>query len=295
MKVLITGINGFVGKFLALRLENEGYDVFGIDILKGHKNCTIADLTDPIKISTVINEIQPDFIIHLAAFSNVRISDTKDLYSINIIGTQNVLRAASSLSKKPKFIYISSAQVYGNVAPAKQPIPESTAIDPINHYGASKASGEMICKAFTREQGLPVVIVRPFNHTGNGQKESFVVPKIINKFITGAGDIELGNIDVVREFMDVRDVVDAYSLLIKNFPNNEVYNISTGTGHSVKEVVSRLIAITGKQMNVTIQKDQIRKNDIPMLVGNNTKIKDHFSWVPRYRLEDTLKWILSLK
>ncbi|MCX7680023.1 MAG: GDP-mannose 4,6-dehydratase, partial [Spirochaetes bacterium] len=210
MKILITGINGFVGKHLREILTQLSYQVWGVDYISQSEEVFSVDICNKLQMEEIVNRIKPDCVYHLAAASFVDDQNVDAIYDVNVKGTLNVLASCCTLDKLPRFIFISSSQVYGNVPDELQPIVEDMPLNPVNHYGASKAIGEMLVKLYSTEYGLEYVIFRPFNHTGVGQNEIFVILKIIKAFKENLRCIELGNIDVERDFCDVRDVVRAY-------------------------------------------------------------------------------------
>jgi nucleoside-diphosphate-sugar epimerase len=188
---------------------------------------------------------------------------------------------------------ISSSQVYGIVDKTNQPISEDSRVQPVNYYGASKAAAENIAYAFYSEHGLPVCIIRPFNHIGRGQDRHFLISKLIDAARKGIKDIELGQTDVVRDFTDVRDVIDAYCRIIKNFQAGDFFNICRGIGYRLDDVIYSIEKLSNIKFNISRNNEFIRKNDIPFMIGDNAKISRFFDWSPKYSLEDTLKWILS--
>src|SRR4030042_1835268 len=207
MSVLITGINGFVGTILRQALEKKGYQVYGLDTKSDDSRVYPVDITDQAAVTDCLKKLSPEFIYHLAAISWVDAGNPSLLYSINVTGTLNLLSAAARLARIPEFLLVSSAQVYGVVDAAVPHIHEAFPISPVNHYGASKAAAEHIAQVFHSENHLPLVVVRPFNHTGRGQNPHFIIPKIISAIREKKSTIELGNLSVIRDFMDVRDVV----------------------------------------------------------------------------------------
>jgi len=291
MKVLITGINGFVGKILHKVLLDKGYDVYGIDIHSEDDKILSADITDYNSLERNILNISPDFIVHLAAVSRTDNENPELLYRINVNGTLNILRAAVKMKIKPKFLLVSSSYVYGNIEESKQPITEDDEIYPVNHYGASKAASENIGRAFKNEYGLPLVIARPFNHIGVGQDKHFIVPKIIRTIKDKRNTIELGNVKTVRDFLDVRDVVSAYLRIIDNFMDNEVFNIASGNGVMISEIINLIEKISGNKLKIRTEGSLLRSSEIFHLLGDYTKIKEKLSWHPVFNLKETLEWI----
>lgn len=289
MKILITGISGFVGNYLNLELTSRGHDVWGIDTSSNSEKTIAADLLNSSLLNSAVSDVSPDCVIHLAAIANVDHSNPSMIYDTNFNGTLNLLSSCSRLSSKPKFLFVSSSQIYGNVMENQLPIDETFPVNPVNHYGASKAAGEMIVKAFGSEYDFEYVIARPFNHTGTGQTDKFVIPKIVNAFKRGDKSIELGNINTIRDFTDVRDIVKGYSDIIENFKTGETYNIASGKGIKISGIFEMLKEITGQQM-VIIQKDYlVRQNEIRSVIGSTDKILSDIGWKCRIELYDTLK------
>lgn len=292
MKILITGINGFVGKILEEALIKKNHEVFGLDIITSQQNHFTIDITDENALTLLINKIQPEFIIHLAAISRVDYNNPSTIYNVNIDGTLSLLNACVKLIIKPKFLYISSSQVYGKGHENLSKINEFSQIKPVNHYGASKAACENIVMAFNNEHRLPVVIARPFNHTGKSQQLNFVIPKIVNAYKNKFSSIDLGNVEVLRDISDVRDVVNAYVLLIENFKDGEIYNISSDKGIKVIEIFELLKKLTCHDMKLNISKEFVRFNDINFSIGNSEKIRNNIGWNPQYTIDETLGWML---
>jgi nucleoside-diphosphate-sugar epimerase len=293
MKILITGINGFVGTILRRMLEEKGYGVSGIDMRSEDSSVHAVDITDQAAVMRCIEELAPDFIFHLAAISRVDYTNPSLLYAINVIGTLNCLTAASHLPIKPKFLLVSSSQIYGIVEDEFQPVSEQTPIKPVNHYGASKASAEHLVQVFHHEYGLPITIARPFNHIGRGQDPHFIIPKIVKSIKDKNTNIQLGNLNVMRDFLDVRDVGNAYIRIMENFNDGGVYNIASGTGYKLSDLVAFIQEIAGIKLNIQHSDSLLRKNEIVKSIGDCTVFKKQFDWQPVYTIRDSLEWILS--
>lgn len=293
MNILITGINGFVGRILRHTLEDKGYTVSGIDVQSGDRSVHAVDITDQAAVMRCIEELAPDFIFHLAAISRVDYANPSLLYAINVTGTLNLLTAASRLQKKPCFLQVSSSQIYGIVDDASQPISEQTPIRPVNHYGASKASAEHLAQVFHHESGLPVSIVRPFNHIGRGQDPHFVIPKIIRSIKDKKSAIQLGNLSVIRDFLDVRDVVDAYIRIMEHFKDGSIFNIAGGTAYKLSDLVALIQEIAGVTLAIHHSDSLYRKNEIVKAIGDSTAFKSQYNWQPVYSIRDSLEWILA--
>lgn len=295
MRILVTGSNGFVGTYLLEELSIKGKDAWGID-RESHSEKTIsADIMDEPSIDGILQQLNPDFVLHLAGIANVDHSNKSLVYDINFRGTLNLLNACVQLKKIPRFVFISSSQVYGNVPLELLPIDESFPLDPVNHYGASKAAGELAVKTYGCEYGMEYVILRPFNHTGPGQTDKFVIPKIVNAFNRDEKTLALGNIHTIRDFSDVRDVVKAYDSIIDHFKNGSIYNIASEKGITIASIVEKIIQISGKAMTIDKKEFLVRKNEIQSIIGNAQRIKNETGWRPLFTIDDTLKAMLISK
>lgn len=290
MRVLITGINGFVGSYLKTALISKGHEVFGLDVTSFDRDVFVVDITKKDEVSHLFRNIKPDAVMHLAGIAKVDFEHCDKLYTINTMGTLNLLSA--SVLDKTKFIFISSSQVYGNVSKDYGFITENNVVMPINHYGASKAAAENMVQAFINEYDLPAVIVRPFNHTGRGQTENFVVPKIVNAFKNKQDTIELGNINTERDFLDVRDVVNAYGLILDNFKSGSIYNVASGNSIKISDIIERLREITGHDLSISVNNNFVRKSEINCVIGASEKLKKDTGWEVKYQIDDTLKEML---
>jgi len=293
MNILITGINGFVGSILRTSLESKGHLVSGIDVQSNDERTRAVDITDQTGVMRHIKELAPDFIFHLAAISRVDYANPSLLYNINMSGTLNLLMAAAQLTKKPEFMLISSSQVYGIVRDSDQPITEQAAINPVNHYGASKASAEHVARVFQNEYGLPIAIARPFNHIGRGQDPHFVIPKIIRAIHENKSEIELGNLSIIRDFLDVRDVVDAYVRIMEHFPDGGTFNIAGGIGYRLSDLLHLILEISQAPLTIKQSGSLIRKNEIVKAIGDGSALQKLCGWRPAHSIRETLEWILS--
>lgn len=289
MKILVTGINGFVGSYLYNELHGAGHLVVGLDIKEGRHVDHVCDLGDYTALEQVLLSEKPDGVAHLAAIANVDFQNPDRMYQINLLGTINLLKAVSRADTHPRFLYISSSQVYGEVETENLPITETTPIAPVNHYGASKAACENTVRAFALGNGFPYLIARPFNHTGIGQTPAFVIPKIVEHFRSKADVIELGNTWPLRDFLDVRDVVRAYRLMLESPVSGKAYNIARGKSYSVDEVVALLRTITGHSIKVEHVQKFMRDNEIPEVLGSYSLLNNDMGWEPLITLEDTLR------
>ena len=280
MKVLVTGSFGFTGRFVCEELINNEHSICRLS----------SDLTDSKALSDEIDSIKPDAVIHLAAVAFVGFDNANSFYEVNLVGTRNLLLALSKSSKNLKSVLIvSSANVYGNHSGGA--LNEEVNPNPVNDYAVSKLAMEKMANLWIKK--LPIVIVRPFNYTGLGQDSSFLIPKIVAHFQAKKTTIELGNLDVWREFGDVRTVSIIYRKLLELEPIGELFNICTGQPYSLREVVALCQKITGHSITVKVNPEFIRDNEIKVLKGDNSRLKGRLYDWPQYELEETLSWMLN--
>ena len=278
--VLVTGGNGFTGTHLAAQLRKADYSVSTLSNIKtgadSHYQC---DLRDRPALDDIISRIDPDYVVHLSAISFVAGSDLLSFYDVNVLGTCNLLESIARLDpdRARKVILASSANIYGNTSHGK-PIPESQCPAPVNHYSASKLAMEHLAQTWAER--LPIVITRPFNYTGPGQTNKFLVPKIVEHCVKREPSIKLGNIDVSRDFLGVDDVVNAYMAIIQNPIDCQTYNVCSGTSVSLKQILEWAQEITGHELQVETDPGFVRKNEIMELVGDNNRLVEATGWQP---------------
>lgn len=288
-KVLVTGLEGFTGVYLEHILREKGYDVYGTSLTDSPKpHIFTCNITKRIEIETIVHDICPDFVIHLAAISFVAESNASLIYDVNVMGTENLLEALLSLEKRPqKVILVSSATVYGNQA--VDILEETMCPKPINHYGFSKLAMEHL--ACTYFDALPILITRPFNYVGIGQGEHFLIPKIISHYQKNLTSIELGNLDVAREFNDIRDVVLWYVDLLESETQGEIVNLCSGKAISLTDVIAYMNHLAGYTIDVKVNPKFVRSNEIKTLFGSTNKLTQ---LTPKRKLKDieeTLAWM----
>lgn len=266
-RALITGVKGFTGRYVAAELEAHGWEVWGTGAHDepGGARYRHVDLADAAGLREVISEVRPDAVVHLAAIAFVGHGDADAFYRVNLIGTRNLLAALAAAAQRPECVLLaSSANVYGNATEGV--LNESTPPNPANDYAVSKLAMEWMARLWMDQ--LPIVIARPFNYTGVGQAESFLLPKIVAHFRRQAEVIELGNLDVWRDFSDVRAVASAYRRLLEKRPVGETLNVCSGRTHSLREVIAIAEAITGHSMRVEVNPAFVRANEVRTLCGN---------------------------
>lgn len=280
MRLLLTGAEGFTGRHLTVAAEAAGYDVIGLR----------ADLTDAVAVAAEVAAAAPTHVVHLAAISAVTHADEAAFYRVNLFGSLNLLKALTALPAPPqKVLLASSANVYGNQGGAA--IAETVCPKPVNHYAMSKLAMEhMSANFFDR---LPIVITRPFNYTGVGHDQRFVIPKIVDHFARKAKIIELGSLDVYREYNDVRQICEIYFKLLDQGVSGEVYNVCSGRAVSLREVLAMMTEVTGWHPEVRVNPEFVRANEIIKLAGDLTKISGVIGNVNGYSLSQTLTWMLD--
>jgi len=290
-RVLVTGSEGFTGRYLVAELENAGYEVVGLGSHPSESPGYVqADLTDSEALKNALASVQPDVVVHLAALAFVGHGDPNAFYRVNLMGTRNLFEALATSSKRPENVLIaSSANVYGNQAEGV--LDEQSPPAPANDYAVSKLAMEYMAKTWLPK--LPITLVRPFNYTGIGQTENFLLPKIVSHFRRKADVIELGNLDVWRDFSDVRAVVQAYRKLIEIGPVGETFNVASGKTHSLREVLALCTELSGHELEVQVNPAFVRANEVKTLCGDATKLRECIGEWDTPELKDTLRWMLE--
>lgn len=278
--MLVTGADGFTGVHFVKQAREAGYEVFEFN----------ADLTNPQAVQAQVDAAAPDVVVHLAAISFVGHDKTSAFYDVNVIGTLNLLDALLKLPKPPtRVLLASSANVYGNCE--QSPISETQSAAPLNHYAMSKLAMEHLAKTYVDK--LPLFFVRPFNYTGPGQVESFVIPKLVAHFKRRAATVELGNLTVEREYNDVRMVTDAYLKLLEKAVIGQTYNICSSKTYTLHQVIDTLIELTGHSINVAVNPAFVRANELHRLCGDASKLDKTIGASDSIALKDTLRWMLE--
>lgn len=289
-KVLITGIDSFTGKHLSFHLEKSGYEVYGTSLFQRGTKQYKCDITIKDDILATLQKVQPNYLIHLAGISFAAHSNNEDFYRVNTIGTTNILDAIlESDINLQKIILASSATVYGNQG--KEVLDESLCPMPANHYGASKYAMECISKNYFDK--LSLIITRPFNYTGVGQADNFLIPKIVKHFRENKKVIELGNLDVSREFNDIGFVCEVYNKLIESDVTSEIVNIASNTGYRLLDIVKTMQDIAGYEIDIHINQAFVRQNEIKALTGSSKKLFNIIGHINQKSIKETLKDIYN--
>ncbi len=293
MKAVVTGAGGFVGRHLCAHLAAMGDDVVGLD--RGGPDG--FDVTDPASVDESFARAHPDAVFHLAAFAHV--GDSWDaparVARVNVEGTVNVLAAAQRAGAS-RVLVVGSAAEYASL-PSDAPIAEDALVDPVTPYGASKAAAALFARQAFLAGGLATICTRSFNHACPGQLPTFLVPALAQRIaraeIDGTDEITVGSLEPVRELNDVRDVVRAYRLLVEHGEPGETYNVCSGRGYSVREIVEQLIALAKRPLRYAVDPALVRPIDVPSFVGDPTKLRAATGYEPRHSLAETLAGALD--
>jgi GDP-4-dehydro-6-deoxy-D-mannose reductase len=306
MKTLITGCAGFAGSYLAeylldqseevIALVSPNEDLENIRQIEKYLQISRADLRDFDCLLEVLKSSRPQRIYHLAAFSSPSESfESPDLtYEVNFTGTLNLLSSWLRAGMDCRFLLVSSAEVYGRVPPEKLPLREGMELRPVNPYAGSKAAAEILASQFFQSYGLPIVRVRPFNHTGPRQSSNFVC----SRFARQVAEIDLGlrppaivtgNTHVIRDFSDVRDIVRGYRDLLEKGTPGEVYQLCSGHPVSIESILQMVISFTSQPVQVSVDKSLIRNQEAAEVWGDYSKARLAVGWQPRRELTETLR------
>lgn len=311
MKILITGISGFAGSYLAERLINTSdNDVFGlirwrssrenIAHLLSELNLIEADVRDQSSLTEAINTIKPDRIYHLAAQSFVPFSwnAPSECISTNVLGTLNLLEAVKNVGISPRILVACSSEEYGDVDESNLPVREDCPLQPLSPYAVSKVGQDMLAYQYYRSYDMHIVRTRAFNHTGPRRPEFFVCSSFAYQIAMAEADlkppvIQVGNLDAVRDFSDVRDIAVAYDRALEYCSQGEVYNICSGKGYRIGDLLNMMVAMSSKKLEIHSDEKRLRPSDVPVLIGDSEAFREIAAWKPEISIEQTLKDILD--
>lgn len=297
-RVLIFGAGGFVGSYLCKEFLNNGYKVSGTDKGEGtalppEVDFYKTDLMQADAVENLISRIQPDIIVNLAAISSVGASWNmpQTTMAINVIGALNIMEAARKSEQKPKILFVGSSEEY---VVSENPLDENTQLNANNPYGISKVTQEQFAKLYKEQYGLKIYCVRPFNHTGVGQRDSFVLPSFCKQVAkidkSGKdGKIQVGNLKVKRDFSHVKDVVRAYRMIVESENYNRIYNVGSGNAYSLEDMLTYIIGLSNQHIEIEIDQNRIRPTDQPVICCNRSLIRKELGWEPQYDVYDALK------
>jgi GDP-6-deoxy-D-talose 4-dehydrogenase len=291
-RVLLTGARGFTGIHLRRELEAAHYRVMGLvnDRTLGTRDY-VANLTDAAATRQAVLSAEPDYVVHLAGIPYVAHRSVEELYQVNVLGTVNLLQAVSALPRRPRRVVLaSSANVYGNTDSSA--VDEACPVAPVHHYAATKVALEAVAAVFRGR--FPIVLTRPFNYTGPGQASHFLVPKLVDHFARRAPRIELGNLDLERDFLDVRTVVAIYRKLLDcDGEDFMVVNVCSGRGILLHDIVVRLQRITGHTASIHRNERFMRGPEARRLVGSNQRLTALIGALPDVPFDQTLRDMLA--
>lgn len=297
MRALITGANGFVGKYLKQELEGAGIEVLGTDF-RG-EDVILADLLDQSAAKGIVNDSKPDLVFHLAGQSAVGFSwkNPTLTFDVNVNATINLLDAVRESGQKCRMVIIGSADEYGKVRPEDCPIKETFVPEPESPYAISKFTQEKMALLYAKAYGMDIVLTRSFNHSGPGQQRGFVLPDFASQIaqIERGAEPQLlvGNLSAERDFSDVRDTVRAYRLLSEKGKCGRVYNVGSGRAYVIKDMLQMLISLSKVKITVVEDETKMRPVDTPLIVGDIGKLQQDTGFEPEYKIEDTLGAILD--
>lgn len=308
MNILITGATGFVGHHLITQLREKKSRLFGTFFPMPDEGVTqmdgvdlfYLDIRNADAVRKIVARIKPDRIYHLAALSNVRLSweMRREAIETNILGTFHLYDAIRETVPSAKILFISSSDVYGGITEKERSYKETDEVRPISPYAFTKISGESLSRLYSDVEGLDIRIARSFPHTGPGQSRDFVC----SDWAGQVADIEregrrpllhVGNLDVRRDFCDVRDVVRAYSLLMEKGIKGRIYNVCSGNAVSLKKILDILFSLSEQKLSVETDSARLRKTDCLSLSGDPQRIRDEVGWVPQIPLAQTLSDLLN--
>ncbi len=313
MRTLVTGGSGFVGQHLLRELLSAGHTVAGGALLgvppergalsreeRSRVRWVALDVTSEESVAQAVEEYRPEQVYHLAAQSSVRASfaDPLATWEVNATGTLRLLHALGARSSpRPRVLVVSSAEVYGMVPEPEQPIAESRPLAPATPYGASKAAAEMAALQAAATGSVEVVVARSFNHIGPGQEEQFALPGFVRQLIEirqGKREpvLRVGNLEVYRDLLDVRDVVQAYLRLMEQGEPGGTYNVCSGEAHSLAALVAELVELSGTRARIEVDPARFRPVDLPLLMGDPQHLRA-LGWQPRIPMRRTLLDILD--
>lgn len=295
-KVLVFGMGGFVGPYLSQELQTCGYEVYGSDLHAkriGNVSVIAADLLHAESVEAVIRDIGPDAIINLAAISSVGQSwgMPQTTMQVNVIGALNILEAARKQQTKPKIMFIGSSEEY---IVSDKPMSENTPLDANNPYGISKITQERFATLYRKQYGLKVYCVRPFNHTGVGQRDNFVLPSFCKQVAKieksgRSGVIKVGNLMIRRDFSHVKDIVRAYRMILESKDDAQIYNVGSGKAYGLDELLEYITNLSSQKITVEIDPALVRPVDTPVICCDYSKIKRELGWEPKLTVFDALR------
>lgn len=311
-KYLITGFAGFVGPYFIQHLNAQPgkSEILGLDVQRpeflpqntGHIKVEFddVDLLDSDRLKKIVYAFRPDYVLHLASYSSVGFSWKDPALSVrnNLNIFLNLMEVLRKVHPVCRVLSVGSSEEYGNFPLKDMPLKENHPLRPVSPYAVARVSQEQLSKVYAEGYGLDVVMTRSFNHLGAGQKDMFVISSFVKQLVEikkglgNGGKLVAGDISIVRDFLDVRDVTDAYYRLFQKGEKGEVYNICSGQGHSLREVIDMICDILQLRVEIEIDPARIRPSDNRVIVGSSEKISTATGWKPRFSLRESLEEII---
>lgn len=306
-RALVTGIGGFAGSHLAEALLRAGNHVEGTVRPGGSSSPTggrsgalvtlhPCDVRSPGGLADAVRKAKPDVVYHLAATTSVSEGETDPhgTMEVNLTGTLHLLEALRKEVPGALLVHISSSEVYGKVLPEENPVREGRPEAPVHAYGLSKLLSEQLVRFYERRHGVSAIILRPFNHIGPRQSDRFVCASFLKQLVSielgrVSPVLRVGNLDPVRDFTDVRDMVEAYRLAAEHCESGSLYNIASGQGTSIADLLCRMLSLTDSRVEVREDPNRVRKTEIPVLIGDATPFTEKTGWQRRFALRETLR------
>jgi GDP-4-dehydro-6-deoxy-D-mannose reductase len=300
MRILVTGASGFVGGYLTETLRASGHEVIGTSFEEDHAGYLRVDMSEVDQVDAAVASVVPDRVFHLAAQSRAALSWEQPAltYQVNVSGTHYLLQALSERNPDARVLLPCTSDQYGVVSPDECPIDESTPEKPVSPYAVSKSGQESVGRTFHFAFGMFVIATRAFMHVGPGQPPTFATADWARQIALaeagwGPARLSVGNLDVAREFGDVRDVVSAYIQILEDGRPGETYNVATGDARTLREALGILLDAATIDMKVIVDPAKIRPADPPMLQGSSAKLRAVTGWEPRRKPEETLLEVLD--
>jgi GDP-4-dehydro-6-deoxy-D-mannose reductase len=304
VRVWVTGASGFVARHLVPALKGEGHEVMGVGLLAeppawlDPASYRAVDVSRAGDIEALAAEAPPEAVVHLAGQSSAAQSfrAVEETFQQNLGSALGLLEGFRAASQRPRVLMVSTSEVYGPQDSAA-PIVETSQLHVVSPYGASKLAAEVIAETYGREYGLPILRIRPFSHTGYGQDTRFALSSFADQIVAhaggkGRGKLEVGNLEVVRDYLDVQDVVRAYQALLHHGAPGEVYNIASGRGFRMRDLLDRMIELAGGGFDVTVDPARMRAQDLNFLVGDGSRLRS-LGWQPGPGMDAALEGLLQ--
>lgn len=293
MRALITGSQGFVGKYLRQELEASGYEVIGLDVQPG-ENTIQADLLNPEQLAATVRQAKPDAVFHLAGQADVAKSwkIPQKTMEINVIAAVNLMEAVRAFDPSVRMVMVGSSDQYGNLGEAGRLVSEQLETNPQTPYAVSKKAQEEMARVYVRAYGMNICMTRSFNHGGAGQRLGFLIPDFASGIVKvergEATSLKVGNLTSRRDFTHVRDVVRAYRMIAEKGKPGEVYNVGSGVTYSAREILDKLCEMADCPIPVEQDPARMRPSDTPVICCDHSKLTHDTGWQPQIPLEDIL-------